>query len=472
MRRLGKRQPAAAIWTASILATSLAGCAGAGWLESPSEADLPLEATSPYPTALATTAHLDDDPTGQAPYVANRALEPNQSVAPGETAATSMPTTTDEAEPTAAPAMKREAIEQPQSSIAPLGVVPPHLRSIAKIAPPAEVTPIATLSQQPAATVVPLAAENTVSLASASPALIPASTAPTPPAVSPAPVPPSAPVVAPATAIEGNAANPAATIVATTAPAEAPTTEDRQRTLEKARTELIAALEAEIRDRRAQNAADAGLPRLEQQLRLLYLAADRLDDAAAAVESLDGPQREAYKHLMFGLGVWLSPDEASRAPLRTAKALRSLRDATAELATGSKLELRKLAFCERVEYFGWYTEFPRNEFRPKEQVILYVEVDNFSAEKKGPEGFETELQGSYQIFDERGQIVAERQLPLDRETCRNFRRDYFLAYPIYMPDQISPGRYRLELTIEDRKASSNYQGRKLGEGLIEFSIRQ
>jgi hypothetical protein len=103
---------------------------------------------------------------------------------------------------------------------------------------------------------------------------------------------------------------------------------------------------------------------------------------------------------------------------------------------------------------------------------LYVEVDNFAAEKKGPQGYETELQGSYQIFDERGQIVAERQLPLDRETCRNFRRDYFLAYPIYMPEQIVPGRYRLELTIEDRKASSDYQGRKLGEGLIEFSIRQ
>ena len=69
-------------------------------------------------------------------------------------------------------------------------------------------------------------------------------------------------------------------------------------------------------------------------------------------------------------------------------------------------------------------------------------------------------------------IVAERQLPLDREVCRNYRRDYFLAYPIYMPDGIGPGRYRLELTIEDRKAEGKYQGRKLGEGLIEFAIRQ
>ena len=68
-----------------------------------------------------------------------------------------------------------------------------------------------------------------------------------------------------------------------------------------------------------------------------------------------------------------------------------------------------------------------------------------------------------------GNIVAERKLPLDREVCRNFRRDYFLAYPIYIPESIEPGRYRLELTIEDLKASGQYQGRKFGEGMIEFS---
>src|SRR5688500_12992385 len=166
-----------------------------------------------------------------------------------------------------------------------------------------------------------------------------------------------------------------------------------------------------------------------------------MDDAVAGVESLDEPQREAFKHLMFGMGVWLSPDEARRAPLRSAKVLRSLREAAFDLSAASKLELSSPIFCERVDQFGWYGEFPRNEFRPKQQVILYVEVENFAAEKKG-QSYETELQGSYQIFDAGGRIVAERQLPLDREVCRNYRRDYFLAYPMYLPDNIEPGRYR------------------------------
>ena len=40
-----------------------------------------------------------------------------------------------------------------------------------------------------------------------------------------------------------------------------------------------------------------------------------------------------------------------------------------------------------------------------------------------------------------------------------------------MPDNLSPGRYRLELTVEDLKARGKYQGRKLGDGMIEFTIR-
>jgi len=241
--------------------------------------------------------------------------------------------------------------------------------------------------------------------------------------------------------------------------------------LERAQTALIDSLEAEIRRRRDAGNADEELPRLEQQLRLVYAAAGRMDDAVAAVESLDPSQREAYKNLMFGLGVWLSPDEARRAALRTAKVLHSLRDATGDLAGASKLELRNLAFCERVEHFGWYTEFPRKEFQPKQQVILYAEVENFTAEQKGPSSFETELQGSYVILDSSGEEVASRQLQLDKEVCRNYRRDYFLAYRLYLPDGISPGKYRLELTVEDLKARGKYQGRKLGEGVIDFTIR-
>jgi len=265
----------------------------------------------------------------------------------------------------------------------------------------------------------------------------------------------------------GSSSERAATEAATPAPSAA----ERQAQIDRAWRTLIESLEEDIRQRRTASPPDDELPRREQQLRLAYLGAGKLDEAVTAVESLPASQREAYKHLMFGLGIWLSPDESRRVALRAAKVLRSLREATRELAASSKLEIKNLVFCERVDYYGWYTEFPRYEFQPRQQVILYVEIENFAAEYKPPAGYETELHGSYEILDGSGQIVASRQLPPDREVCRNYRRDYFLAYRIYLPDAIAPGRYRLELTIEDLKARSAYQGRKLGEGTIEFTIR-
>jgi hypothetical protein len=405
-----------------LCAAALTGCAGGPWTENISDVELPIDAPiSPYPTAI--------DP--DAPPVEEPAADRRPEMPPA------MPAT-----PLAAvPAHLR----QPQPPAQPIAIKQPNASQVIPITPPPQ--PAAGPSQP----VAPHAPE----------AKAPATSATQPVSVPLGPEPNVVQAVATATT-QSPADSASVAVVAS---------EDRQTTIDRTRSELIAALEAEIRDRRSQNATDEELPRLEQQLRLLYVAADRLDDAVANVESLEEPQREGFKQAMFGLGMWLSPDEARRAPLRTAKVLRSLRDATTELAAASKLELRNLVFCERVEQFGWYTEFPRNEFRPKQQVILYVEVENFAAEKKAP-GYETELQGSYQIFDAGGRIVAERQLPLDREMCRNYRRDYFLAYPMYLPDSIEPGRYRLELTIEDLKASGNYQGRKFGEGMIEFTIRQ
>jgi hypothetical protein len=408
-----------------VLAT--AGCAAGAWLEGPSEADLPLDPPAhAYPTAVrrppvpdaapAARMQIGDDEPDLAPPIIT--LDPNPP-------------------PQAPPHHAR--VEQPQVTAPALAVLPPQYRkpaappNAALAASPAPVTPLAQAAPTVEAGLAPIV--------SASDLKPPAASAPT--------------AVAPANS---------------QAPVEL-TTEQQDVEIDRLRASLIGALEAEISERRKAKATDEELPRLEQELRLAYLQAGRMDDAVSAIDALDPPQRDAYQDLMFGLGVWLSPDEARRVPLRSAKVLRSLREATTDLAGSSKLELKNLAFCERVEHFGGFSEFPRNEFSPKQQVILYVEVENFAAEHRSAAGYETELQGRYTVFDGRGNIVAERELPLDKSICRNYRRDYYLVYPLYMPDAIAPGRYRLELSIEDRKASGKYEGRKFGEGVIEFTIR-
>jgi len=238
------------------------------------------------------------------------------------------------------------------------------------------------------------------------------------------------------------------------------------------RDTLITALQEELRTRREKDARDPELVIMEQELRLLQLAAGDVEGASEKIDALPAAEQEAFRHLMYGLSTWQSREEGTRPILRNAKIQRALRDAAHELAKTSKLDLRNLTFCERVDSFGWFTEFPRRTIKPGEQVILYVEVENFAAEARSKKEFETELQGSYQIFDSAGKMVAERELPLDRETCRNFRRDYFLAYRIYMPDNISAGKHRLELTVEDMKAQDHAKGSKFGTAVIEFTVAE
>ncbi|MDX1946290.1 MAG: hypothetical protein SFU86_12895 [Pirellulaceae bacterium] len=426
----------------AALGVALGGCASGGWL-SRGGGEIPVGEESPsaarYPTALTGR----DSQARPAPSSEQTTHKP-AAMADAEQVAQAEPAT-----PTKSPA-------PPPEIKAPLAVFPPALRiDPVRTIPSPDSSP--ALESPPPPATGPLANSTSVHPAAASEPIVE--------------------IITPAVANSLPSAPALVTSVAplTTPPALAPppamSEAERLAAISQQRDVLIAMLEDEIRTRQPNAKSDPELPRLEQHLRLLYAAAGRGDDATLPVESLPAAEREAYKHLSFGLATWLAPDEQRRAPLRNARVLRSLRDATSQLAAASKLDLRNLAFCEKVEYFGWYSEFSRYEFQPKQQVILYVEIDNFTALEKGPHSFETELQGSYQIFDETGNVVAQRTLPLDREVCRNYRRDYFLAYRVFMPDEIAAGRYRLELTIEDRKAAGEFKGKKLGEGLVEFTIR-
>ena len=425
MRRLLANPLRLSPWLLASVACAViaSGCASDGWLRI-SDSEIPLDepAAKPvYPTAVTT----DDEPPPEA-----------------------------SPEPDVVDSLQTATKPESPPPLAAIGVLPPSLRTAQ---PPAPLP----LTQVPALTAAPTGPQPL-------PLADPATADAAPPIVLPGNE--SSQLQIPPPQEEPLLSTEPQTIAASVQPPVPASTPDRPADLKRLREDLIAHLEDEIRKAKTAASSNSKLVELEQQLRLLYAIDGRLDDAVKGIESLSEPQREAYKHLMFGLVTWLEEDEAHREPARNARVLRSLREATVELSAASKLDLKNLAFCQSVEHFGGFTQFPSNEFQPKQQVILYVEVDNFAATEKGTQ-FETELQGSYQIFDAAGNVVAERKLLLDRELCRNYRRDYFLAYRIYMPESIPAGRYRLELTIEDLKAAGQFKGRKLGEGIIEFAIR-
>jgi hypothetical protein len=110
-----------------------------------------------------------------------------------------------------------------------------------------------------------------------------------------------------------------------------------------------------------------------------------------------------------------------------------------------------------------YQKFGESTFKANQPLILYAEVDNFKSEETS-KGFHTALRSSYQIIDAQGRRVAENDLALTEEHCRNRRRDYFIRYFLSVPERIYEGKYTLQLTIVDTLSQ------KIGQASIDFTV--
>lgn len=201
----------------------------------------------------------------------------------------------------------------------------------------------------------------------------------------------------------------------------------------------------------------------EASLRILYLLSDRRDDALREIRGLEPSQQDYWRSQIHSLQVSLATEGTPVPGRRATQALRSLREATNHLAAIATLDIQHLALCSQVTMWGNYQEFSKYEFKPDQEVLIYFEVENFTAVETD-QGFVTEFVSSYEIFDSAGRRVAEQQFPLASETCRNRRRDYFIRYHMHVPKQLAAGEYTLQLTVEDQK------GHKFGQGSLKFKV--
>jgi hypothetical protein len=203
----------------------------------------------------------------------------------------------------------------------------------------------------------------------------------------------------------------------------------------------------------------------EMTLRMLYVANRQLEEAMRPIEGLTESERDYMRHQAQALYEASNPDAMPVKSRKWSLVMNSQRAATDQLAAVSNLDVKTVAFCTDVQGYGVITKFPNNTFKPDQDLLLYCELENVSADEV-KEGFETQLQGSYEIIDPNGRRIADQLLPMEKEICQNHRRDYFIVYRIYTPMQIGPGNYQLRLTVEDMKA------KKFGQASLDFQIQK
>ena len=198
-------------------------------------------------------------------------------------------------------------------------------------------------------------------------------------------------------------------------------------------------------------------------LRLLYLVDGNRDGALRPVAGIPPTQQDFWSEQLFGLSTYLDAEKTPDDARRAAAAVLHLREAHTKLGDLATLMVRNVAFATEVQSYGVYKKFEKYEFHPGQEVLLYAEVENFKS-ASSEQGFHTALRSSYQILDNRGARVDQKEFEVTEEHCQNPRRDYFLRYFVWMPKRIYGGTYTLQLTIEDTLSQ------KIGQASIEFTV--
>jgi len=222
----------------------------------------------------------------------------------------------------------------------------------------------------------------------------------------------------------------------------------------------IKLLESEARQS-PQTSADVAR---QARLRLLYLAAGRRDDALRPLQSVSPAMQDSWSQMLYGLATWMDTERITDPARRAAETRQQLIAAANRLGEMAPLVVRNLSFAKEVRSFGDVVPFDKSEFTPGQEVLLYVELENFKSEET-PKGFHTQFRGSYEVFDARGQRVTSQELGKTEETCRNRRRDFFLIYDLRLPKRIYSGKHTLKLTVEDLNRQ------EIGQASLDFTVK-
>jgi hypothetical protein len=182
----------------------------------------------------------------------------------------------------------------------------------------------------------------------------------------------------------------------------------------------------------------------------------RPEDADNILASYDPSNRELISRLLALVARFANPALCKSKSRDAGDLIEELNRILASLRSCGPLKIEKICFCNRIKTYGVYEPLSeRVQFRPDDQVQIYVELRNFSTlELKMPNGDTRHLirlRSSYEIQDETRKTLHQDVFLRDREAAdesRTPRQDYFENYVLTVPP-LKPGHYILWITIED-----------------------
>lgn len=230
---------------------------------------------------------------------------------------------------------------------------------------------------------------------------------------------------------------------------------------------LISQLESEVAQLKPGNSETEQTDYIQRHvhLRMLYLMAQHPERALTAIPGIDSADQEFWQQTLWGMTNYFDAEHLPAAKDRAGQAVAQLAAATQRLRERADLEIRNLAFCREIAYYGNFVRFPRDEFRPGDDLLLYAEIDNFKSELTVDGQYRTLLRSTVEILSPSGEVRWHKEFPATEDLCVNYRRDYFHNYQFAIPDQIPLGPHTLKLTVFDELSN------KVVSQSINFIVR-
>jgi hypothetical protein len=202
-------------------------------------------------------------------------------------------------------------------------------------------------------------------------------------------------------------------------------------------------------------------------LRMLYLMSGQQERALQAIPGLDPADQEFWQQTFWGLTNYFDTASIPSSPDRAAQTVAQMTNAVLRLQEKARLELRNVAFCHKISSFGNYEKYPRDEFSPGQEVLLYAEVANIHSEPISDGKFRTNLKSTLEIYRHgpQGELIERIDLPETVDVCRTHRRDYFHSYQFTIPAKLALGPHVLKLSVEDQLS------RRVGTYTLNFMVK-
>ena len=201
-------------------------------------------------------------------------------------------------------------------------------------------------------------------------------------------------------------------------------------------------------------------------LRMLYLMAERQERALEAIPQLPPAEQEFWQQMFWAMSSYFDSTGIPNPADRATHTVSQLSEANLRLRERANLELRNLTFCKKIDGFGSYERFDRDEFRPGQAVLVYAEMRNFLSEPTNDGQYKTVLKSTIEIHRAGSQagLVTRQDFSPTEDLCRNRRHDYFHSYLINIPERVTVGPHILKLIVEDQL------NRKIASYTVNFTV--